>query len=91
MKTYYEIVKRVEDQPEDGIDYKGCLYAFDTLEEAIAFADTDGTVTVISEIGGSWDEYEKCWWCEEWKPSTDFGTAPDLCEKCESYLRLREG
>ena len=89
MKTYYEVVVPME-CAEDDMRCRSGSVAFETFEEAVQFADENGA-TFISHIGGSWDEFQKCWWCEEWLPSTDFGTAEDLCKKCESYLKSREG
>ena len=71
--TYYEIYR------------EGETLAFDTLDEAIAFAN-ENDCTTICEIGGSWDEYEKCWFCQEWRCDTN---TQGLCEHCESYLISR--
>lgn len=58
MKIYYETAHR------DTGDFP-ILTAHDTLEDAIQFAEANG-ITTIYQIGGSYDEYEKCEWCDEW-------------------------
>lgn len=61
--------------------------AFDTLEEAIEYAnDNDGAI--ISEIGGSWEDFEKCWFCGEWVSSSEINK-DSLCWRCELALRSR--
>ena len=55
MKTYYEI----EDKKNGGV------VGFETLDNAIEYAEANGA-DLICEVGGSWDEYKKCWWCGEW-------------------------
>lgn len=61
--------------------------AFDTLEEAIEFADKNNG-ELITEIGGGWYEYKKCWYCDEWVDITTMNSN-SLCDKCESYLISR--
>ena len=63
------------------------ILAFDTLEDAIEYASAHG-VTLISEIGGSWDDYSKCWFCEEWVPVSEMNRE-NLCNHCENYLISR--
>lgn len=72
-KTYYELA------------HKDTLCAFDTLEEAIDFAEKNNIKT-IQEIGGSWEEYEKCWFCEEWFAVSELNTNNE-CSRCESAIR----
>ena len=84
---YYEVVKRYDENPLDGIDYKGLCIACDTIEEAIATAN-EIDATIICEIGGNWEEFEKCWFCEEWVSSSELNKN-GLCEKCENYLISR--
>ena len=68
--------------------YEGdTIHAFDTLEEAEAFADEIG-VDFISEIGGAFDEYIKCEFCGEWELSTSFDTS-DFCERCREAIWSR--
>lgn len=72
-KTYYEIA------------HEGTLNAFDTLVDAIEFAEENG-ITTIQEIGGCWTEYEKCWFCEEWFDVSELNTKNE-CSRCESAIR----
>lgn len=70
------------------IEHKnGGVIAFDTLEEAIQYAEENGA-TLICEIGGAWNEFKKCWFCEEWK-TTDELNKDNLCDHCENYLISR--
>lgn len=89
--SYYETYKVTPsgETDADGIDYKGSceIMSFDTLEEAIEYADKN-KCTLISEIGGAYDEYVKCWFCNEWVESTTTNSN-GLCERCESYLISR--
>ena len=90
---YYEAYKVTPsgETDADGIDYKGSCeaVAFDTLEEAIEFANNNG-VTFISEIGGNWEEYMKCWFCEEWYSSTEINSV-GVCERCEVAIKDHNG
>ena len=73
MKIYYETTFH------DGKTYP-ITTAHDTLEEAITYADLHG-VKLICEIGGSWNEFEKCPICEEWYPSEQIENS-GLCTRC---------
>jgi len=59
--------------------------AFDDLDEATAYADASG-YTLISEIGGSWTEYGKCWFCGEWFDVCELNNN-DECSRCECAIR----
>ena len=72
-KTYYEIA------------HEGTLNAFDTLEDAIEYAE-ENDITTIQEIGGCWAEFEKCWFCEEWFDVSELNTNNE-CSRCESAIR----
>ena len=72
-KTYYEIA------------HEGPLNAFDSLEDAIEFAE-ENNITTIQEIGGCWTEFEKCWFCEEWFDVSELNTNNE-CSRCESAIR----
>ena len=92
MKHYYEVYKITHsDQPlePDGIDLKGSCeaIAFEDLESAVECANEIGAED-IAEIGGSWDEFKKCWFCEEWVPVTEMNKN-NLCDHCENYLISR--
>ena len=63
--------------------------AHDTLENAIEFAETHN-ITTISEIGGNWDEWEKCWFCGEWFPVSDLNTNNE-CFQCEQAIKSHGG
>lgn len=82
MKTYYETAHY-----EPGSEYPTAT-AHDTLEEAIAFAEAHG-ITIIEEIGGSWDEYEKCEFCGEWYSSDELEKG--LCWMCEQAIKSHGG
>ena len=43
---------------------------------------------LIAEIGGSWTEFKKCWFCDKWVDITTMNKN-DLCDHCESYLISR--
>ena len=78
METYYEV------QCGDN-----AVQVFHNLEDAIAHADANG-YKLISEIGGSWTEYEKCEWCEEWYDSNDIGRT-GICYRCERAIEDHNG
>ena len=82
MKTYYETAHY-----EPGDEFPTAT-AHDTLEEAITFAEAHG-ITTIQQIGGAWDEFEKCEFCGEWF------TAPELenglCAQCEQAIKSHGG
>lgn len=91
---YYEVYKITPsgNVDADGIDYKGSCeaIAFDTLEEAIEFADNNENITLISEIGESWTEYGKCGFCGEWYENTELNIEGD-CPRCEVAIRDHNG
>lgn len=66
-----------------------CIYAFDTLDEAIEFAD-ENECTLISEIGENWSDYEKCWFCEEWYESTELNK-DGVCCRCNIAIKDHNG
>lgn len=74
---YYETYETA-----DGIDLKGSCTAtaHDTLEDAIEYAEANN-LNYIAEIGGSWDEWEKCDFCGEWYLSTELNEYGD-CDRC---------
>lgn len=82
MKRYFETVHN------DGGEYPVAT-AHDTLEEAIEFADAHG-ITLICEIGGNWDEWEKCGFCGEWFPSEDLNKDGE-CLMCEQAIKSHGG
>ena len=66
---------------------QGEIQSHDTLDEAIAFAEANGC-DFIYEIGGSYTEYQKCWFCEEWIDVTDIiGTG--VCTKCDMAFKSK--
>lgn len=93
MKHYYEAYKITHSEDWDGndIDYKGSCeaIAFDTLEEAIEYADKN-YIEKISEIGGNWADYEKCWFCEEWFESTELNEKGTCC-RCDIAIKDHNG
>ena len=73
---YYEVANK--QTPNDGAPQG--VTAFDTLEEAIQFAD-ENECEMISEIGGNWTDFQKCWFCGEWFDCCDLiGTG--VCDRC---------
>lgn len=76
MKTYFEIYVR------------GAHYAAPDLESAIETAEAVGA-DCVSQIGGAWDEWERCTGCGEWFPSVDLDTRGN-CERCAVVDRDRE-
>ena len=92
MKTYFETYEyhNSGERPEsDGIDLKGSCTAtaHETLDDAIQYAESH-ECDLIAEIGGSWTEYKKCWFCGEWVDITTLNKN-DLCDHCENYLISR--
>ena len=83
MMHYYETAHR-----ETGDEFE-TLTAHDTLEEAIKFAEAH-EIPTIQEIGGSWDEYEKCWFCGDWFTSSEMNTE-NTCERCQMAIWSHEG
>lgn len=76
MKTYYETYTNEND---------ACFHAFDTLEEAIEFAEENGCTT-IQEIGGSYTEFEKCEFCGEWYDVSEMNIE-NYCERCQIAIQ----
>lgn len=62
----------------------GCV-EFETWEDAEEYANANGC-GLICEIGGSWDEYKKCWSCGEFYPKYEMN-AGGTCERCEISAR----
>ena len=82
MKHYYETYTN---------DELGTVaHAHETIEEAIAFAN-ENNCEIICEIGGSWDEYQYCWFCQEWQPTTDFNIGASVCYRCERAINDHGG
>lgn len=93
MQAYfetYEYIKSGNPLETDGIDLKGSCtaVAHATLEDAIQYADAHGC-DIICEIFGNWNEFKKCWFCEEWFNSNDLiGTG--VCHKCARAITDHE-
>ena len=85
MSHYYELIAEHPDKNEHLP--QSITVVFEDFDEAVVYAE-EHNIEYITEIGGSWDEVKKCWWCEEWTPSSDMNTN-DLCYTCESYLKSR--
>lgn len=89
MKHYFEAYKitKSDNIKDVDIDYKGSCeaVAFDTLEDAIIYADENG-IELISEIGGNWADFEKCWFCGEWFESTELNTN-GTCWRCDVAIK----
>lgn len=60
---------------------------FDTLEEAIEFANKNN-MNVIQEIGGSYTEFKKCGWCDEWVDSYELRHSW-ACNRCRMGIESR--
>ena len=76
-KIYYETVQQTKNYPE--------VVAHDTLKDAIKYAE-EHNIKTIQEIGGSWTEYEKCWFCEEWFSTYELNTKNE-CSRCETAIK----
>lgn len=63
--------------------------AHDTIDDAIAFADAHGIET-ITEYGGSFDEYKKCWFCGEWFSVSDLND-DGTCAPCARAIKDHGG
>ena len=86
---YYEVVKRYDLTPKDGIDYKGSCTYCETIEEAIKEAERT-EANFICETGGSWDEFEKCEFCGDWVTVTELNKN-NCCHRCQLAFWSREG
>lgn len=64
--------------------------ACDTLDEAIELAEAHN-VNLISEIGGNWDEWQKCWFCGEWYTTDEFLHDNDTCKRCAVAIESHGG
>lgn len=82
MNVYYQTA-----HIEEGDTY-ATLTAHDTLDDAIEFAEAHGCLT-ICEIGGSWDEFEKCAFCGDWFTATELNTE-NLCWCCQVAIHYHE-
>lgn len=60
---------------------------FDTLEDAIEFADKNN-LTIIQEIGGSYTEFKKCEWCGDWVDSYELRNSW-ACDQCRMAIASR--
>lgn len=79
-EIYFEVSTTDNSKPN-------CNIEFPDIESAIEFAEKNG-FDLICEIGGSWDEFKKCWFCEEWISTSELNR-DNLCDHCESYLISR--
>ena len=73
MSYYCEIYKNIDD--DSPITEAACI------ETAIDIADENG-YNRICEIGGSWDEWERCDLCDEFFPLCELNDEHE-CENCE--------
>jgi hypothetical protein len=67
----------------------GCAFGFDELEDAIEYADAND-VTMISQVGGSFTDYEKCAFCGEWVDCYELNEHGD-CSRCEQAIKDHGG
>ena len=81
MKTYPSTY--FETFASDG--EKCSVFAFDTLEEAIEHAESNGCQT-IQEYGGCYTEYEKCEFCGEWFDVGEMNIE-NYCERCQTAIK----
>lgn len=65
--------------------HEGGVCAFDTLEKAIEYADEYGRM-LISEIGGCWTDFEKCWFCGEWFDCCELNVG-GVCARCDIAIK----
>lgn len=80
--TYYEV-----EGPDARDGLPNGVQSFDSLDEAIAFAEANDRDR-ISTCGGDWEDYGKCWFCGDWVPVSEIGTT-DACWRCELELYSR--
>lgn len=85
MKHYYETTRYDAMAILEG---KDITVNHDTLESAIDWAESHD-IEVIQEVGGSWDQYKKCWFCGEWFPTSEL--KDDTCSRCEMAIWAHEG
>lgn len=64
----------------------GEVLEFATLEEAAEFAEANNCTTVY-EIGGGWEELERCEWCNEWMTRHELKNG--LCYQCRAAIWSR--
>lgn len=62
---------------------------FDTLEEAIEFANAHNMST-IQEIGGSYTTFKRCGWCDEWVDEYELRNSW-ACNRCRLGIESKEG
>lgn len=67
------------------IETNGDVLEFETLEEAIDYAEENGC-THIDSIGGSWDEWEKCEFCGDWCPISELNIE-NYCDQCQIAIK----
>jgi hypothetical protein len=67
----------------------GGVIAFEELEDAIEYADETGA-TMISQIGGSFTDFEKCAFCGEWFDCCELNEYGD-CPRCEQAIKDHGG
>lgn len=61
---------------------------FDTIEDAIEFADKNG-LSIIQEVGGNWEQWERCSFCNDWFPSCDLNELK-RCDRCHVAIKDHE-
>lgn len=64
------------------------VVAHETIDKAIEFA-AEHNCTMISQIGGYWNDFEKCDLCHEWFPVSDLDNG--LCPDCERAFEEHDG
>ena len=82
MKHYYEVSTPRHDN--SGFNE---IFAFNTLEEAIIFAEQKA-VEYVYEIGGGWGEFQPCVFCGEWFDITELNDEY-TCTRCDYNLNYR--
>ena len=80
--TYYEI--EIAATPIEGLP-KFETIAFDTLEDAIDYANENGCERICT-IGGNFEEWEKCAFCDEWTPTSELNIE-NYCEYCQVAIK----
>ena len=85
MPMYYEVGRMAT----KGIYTDLEVVAFDTLDEAIEYADNYGC-NIISQIGGNWSDFERCTFCGEWWESTELNKDGE-CMYCEQAIKSHGG
>ena len=80
-ETYFELTH--DDNGTEVYNY------FSDFEQATEYADEHGA-TQIDEIGGAWDEFNKCEFCGDWFTAQEL-KADGVCNQCYQASKSHGG